>query len=438
MTVVPPSGVPAWSAPTPTSPLNATVVVPGSKSETNRALVLAALADGSSTITGGLASRDADLMRAALVALGVGIDETQDGSWVVSPPDRFQAPSDPIECGLAGTVMRFVPPIAALTGASTRFVGDDHASARPMEPLLEALGQLGCTVEGAAVPFTLTAPARLSGRRVVIDSSGSSQFVSALLLTGARFPDGVEIAHHAADGLATVPSRPHIDMTLSMLRDRGVRIETPDHHTWSVAAGPIAALDQRVEPDLTNAAAFLAAAAIAGGQVSVPGWPQATHQGGAEIVAVLQRMGAQCELNGHVMTAQGRGNLTGAGVVDLHGSSELTPVVAALAAVAQGETTITGVAHIRGHETDRLAALVAELGAVGAQVRETEDGLHVVGRGPEALTGALWHAYADHRMAHAGALVGLVVPDVAVDDIACTSKTIADFPSMWADMVAGR
>ncbi|MGA4507282.1 3-phosphoshikimate 1-carboxyvinyltransferase [Propionibacteriaceae bacterium G1746] len=430
-----------WSAPFigAGDAIDASVVVPGSKSETNRALLLAALADGPSTITGGLSSRDADLMRAALAQLGVTIID-EDGAWRVTPPAVFAVPDAPIDCGLAGTVMRFVPPLAALNGGRTTFTGDAHASARPMGGVLDGLAQLGVAIDAPNIPFTQDASGGLSGRRVEIDSSGSSQFVSALLLSGARYPDGVEVVHVPAEAGASVPSRPHIDMTVQMLRDRGVEVSTPDEVTWQVAPGAIRAVDQQVEPDLTSAAAFLAAAALTGGVVRVPGWPVETTQGGAAIADILRRVGAEVSLDdvggGHgTLVVRGTGTVRGIGAVDLHASSELTPVVAAVAAVADGRTVIQGVAHIRGHETDRLAALVAELGAVGAAIRETADGLEIEGRGAGVLKPALLKAYADHRMAHAAAVVGLVVDGVELDDIACTTKTIADFPGMWSALV---
>ena len=431
-----------WSAPTLAEGdvVDATVVVPGSKSETNRALVLAALAGGPSVITGGLSSRDADLMRAALGQLGVSITVEGD-AWHVTPPAAFAVPAAPIDCGLAGTVMRFVPPIAALNGGATTFVGDPHASARPMGPLLDALQQLGVRIDAPNIPFTQDASAGLSGRRVEIDSSTSSQYVSALLLVGARLPEGIEVVHVPEHAGADVPSRPHIEMTVTMLRRHGVEVSTPDQFTWQVSPGVISATDEQVEPDLTSAAVFLAAAAVAGGTVRVPGWPTETSQGGAHIVDVLTRLGADCTLDdvdatGHgTLTVRGTGTLRGIGTVDLRASSELTPVVAALASLAEGTTRITGVAHIRGHETDRLAALVNELGAVGVDISETEDGLNIQGRGRRVLKRAALKAYADHRLAHVAAIIGLAVPGVELDDVECTSKTIADFPGMWSHMV---
>lgn len=444
-----------WRAPRPRRPFRTIVQVPGSKSETARALVLAALADGPSTITGGLRSRDSDLMRAALGALGVQISTDGSDGWVVRPPARFVAPSGPIDCGLAGTVMRFVPPLAALAPGSTSFVGDAYASNRPMAPLLDGLGQLGVEVDHEQLPFTLHAPEHLGGPLVQVDSSTSSQFISALLLVGARLPEGLDLRHRPATPGAGVPSRPHIAMTTSMLAARGVHIEQPDADRWLVSPGPIAALDQVVEPDLTSAAAFLAAAALTGSTVTVPGWPVRnngqwqTTQAGARIVDILQQMGATASQNDAGLQVRGTGTLR-AIQVDLSDSSELTPVVAALAALATGTSTISGVGHIRGHETDRLSAIAGMLTQVGIGVVEHPDGLQIEGTGlvEQLAAGRLdalgpWQgrglqilpSHADHRMAHLGALLGLVLPDVAVDEIECTTKTIADFDGLWHDML---
>lgn len=407
--------------------------MPGSKSETNRALLLAALADAPSQIVGALDARDSQLMRAALVALGAEISPLDAETVTVVPPAHFQTPSEPIDVGLAGNVLRFIPPLAALADGVTQFLGDRAVSERPVAPLLSGLRQLGVGINGDAVPFQVTG-GKLTGNEAVIDASGSSQFVSGLLLAAARFPHGLTLRHHN-DHRLPVPSRPHLDMTVTMLRDRGVRVETPDDHTWVVYPGPIAALDQRVEPDLTNAAAFLAAAALAGGSTRVPGWPTQTTQGGDAIRDILAAMGAVVTRDGDQLVVSRRGALRGIDV-DLHGSSELTPVVAALASVTYGHTEIRGVAHIRGHETDRLAALSTELAGLGVDVMETDDGLSIEGRGAPALHGATFHTYADHRMAHAGALLGLVVPGVELDDVACTSKTLPDFVGMWEQLLA--
>lgn len=417
-----------WSAPAAPGPIHATVDVPGSKSETNRALLLAALADGPSSITGALASRDSELMRAGLEALGATITK-QDGVLRVVP-GPLRAAADPVDCGLAGTVMRFLPPLAALSTGTTDFVGDPHASARPNAPVLQALAQLGARVEGDAIPCRVTGP--LTGREAVVDASGSSQFVSGLLLSGARFPAGLDLRHEGGP----VPSRPHIEMTLQMLRERGVDVREVDEGHWLVEPGPIAARDTRVEPDLTSSAVFLAAAVLTGGRVSVPGWPSTTTQGGDEVRGLLERMGALVSLEGDLLSVTGQGRPRAIDA-DLSASSELTPVLAALMAFAEGTSTISGVAHIRGHETDRLAAIEAELGRLGVPVEQTADGLRITGCEPAALRPALLRAYADHRLAHLAALAGLVVPGVQLDDLECTSKTMPGFDAMWQQMLEG-
>lgn len=415
-----------WSAPVATAPVTATVAVPGSKSETNRALVLAALADGPSVITNGLHARDTQLMRDALRALGVGIIETG-GEWRVTPPPTIKA-GGTVDCGLAGTVMRFVPPVAALADGTVRFDGDEQAYARPMGVILDALSDLGAGVEGDRLPFALTGRPDLAGGVVTIDASTSSQFVSGLLLAGARFQRGIDVRH---DG-KQVPSLPHIEMTVAMLRDRGIAVDDAEPNRWVVSPGPIAALDVTIEPDLSNAAPFLAAAAVTGGTVSIPGWPSRTNQPGDHIREILQQFGARVGLIDGVLSVQGTDHLHGVDL-DLRDASELTPVVAALAALADHTSHLRGVAHIRGHETDRLAALETELDRLGAHVSQTEDGLTVH---PRLLGGAGWHTYADHRMAQAGAVLGLVVPEVELDDISCTDKTMPEFADLWARMLA--
>lgn len=419
-------------------PLDAVCALPGSKSESNRALLLAALADAPSELTGLLAARDTGLMMTALRRLGATIEDLPalaDGSPVarVLPPAQFLAVPEGIDCGLAGTVMRFVPPLAALAPGRTSFFGDPRAGQRPMAPLLDGLTQLGVHIDATALPFTMDAPARLSGPEVAIDSSASSQFISALLLPAARFPEGIDLRHTGA----TVPSLPHIQMTVAMLRDRGVQLDDHKPGRWVVQPGPIAARDQRIEPDLTNAAVFLTAGVLTGGSVAVPGWPTLTTQPGDLIRDLLARMGATTERDGDRLSARPDGELCGA-ELDLHAASELTPVVAALATFATGTTTISGVAHIRGHETDRLAAISAELSSIGVKVRQTADGLVIVGAGPagEGLrpTRAL-RSYDDHRLAHLAALVGLVVPGVLVDDIGAVAKTMPDFADRWHAML---
>jgi 3-phosphoshikimate 1-carboxyvinyltransferase len=417
-----------WPAPLASGPVRGRVTVPGSKSVTNRALLLAGLSGGAATVTGAPATRDTALMLGALRALGVPVEV--DGERVAFGPHHGLRGGGAVDCGLAGTVMRFVPPAAALADGPVAFDGDPRARERPMGTVLDALRALGVRVDGDALPFVLHGSGAVPGGDVVIDASASSQFVSGLLLSGARYDKGVTVRH---DG-KPVPSLPHIEMTVAMLREAGVEVDDAEPNTWRVVPGPIAARDWTVEPDLSNAAVFLAAAAVTGGEVTVTGWPATSTQPGTEILSVLAQAGCTVTPGPDGMTVRGPEQPAGVDV-DLHDASELTPTVAAVAALATGPSRIRGVAHIRGHETDRLAALATELTALGGDVTETPDGLEIR---PAPLTGRPdrpWGAYADHRMATAGALVGLVVPGVTVDDIGCTDKTIPDFPGRWTALL---
>jgi 3-phosphoshikimate 1-carboxyvinyltransferase len=417
-----------WAAPEAPAPITATVVLPGSKSETNRTLVLAALSSGPSVITGGLEARDTQLMRDALRTLGVDIVEG-DGDWQVTPPKTFVA-GGAIDCGLAGTVMRFVPPIAALANGTVRFDGDKQAYARPMAPLLGALKRLGARVDGNgySLPFNLTGNPRLPGGDIIVDASESSQFLSGLLLAGARYTEGVDIQHIGDE----IPSRPHVQMTLAMLRARGVEIDDTKHHRWVVSPGTIQPVDVSIEPDLSNAAPFLAAAAITGGTVTVANWPSTTVQPGDALREILEHFGAKVTLDGSNLQVQGTDHIHGVDL-DLSDAAELTPVVAAVAALADDTSHLRGIGHIRGHETDRLAALETELDRLGSHVRQTDDGLTIH---PRILGGDLWRTYADHRMAQAGALLGLLVPEMVLDDISCTDKTMPEFEQLWTKMIS--
>ncbi|MCP2167978.1 3-phosphoshikimate 1-carboxyvinyltransferase [Goodfellowiella coeruleoviolacea] len=414
-----------WPAPTVTDPVRATVRVPGSKSITNRVLLLATLASGPSTVRDPLRSRDSLLMASALRALGPRIEDGPDGSWLVEPAP-LRGPAR-VDCGLAGTVMRFVPPAAVLAEGEIHFDGDPEARVRPMGTVLGALRALGARVTGESLPFTVHGRGGLAGGEVTVDASASSQFISGLLLSGARYDKGLTVRHAGKP----VPSLPHIDMTVAVLRAFGVSVDDAEPNTWRVEPGSFAGRDWRVEPDLSNATPFLAAAAVTGGTVTVPGWPSQTTQPGDVMREILTRMGAQVSLTDQGLTVTGPEKLTGLDI-DLHDVGELTPTVAALAALADGPSVLRGIAHVRGHETDRLAALSAEINGLGGDAEETEDGLIIR---PRPLRGGPWRAYADHRMATAGAIIGLVVPGVVVDDIASTTKTIPDFPGLWGAML---
>jgi 3-phosphoshikimate 1-carboxyvinyltransferase len=413
------------------------VRVPGSKSASNRALVLAALANAPSRITGLLNARDTRLMIGALESLGAHIDVTPSASEpgnvdvTVTPIDAAAPARDVvIDAGLAGTVMRFVPAIAALTQHSVRIDGDEQARVRPMGAIIEAVTQLGVGVDGTEhLPVTVHGTGSVTGGRIEIDASTSSQFVSALILIGARTADGLVIEHVGP----ALPSRPHIDMTVEMLREHGVQIDQPTENSWRISAGPIAALDRVIEPDLSNATPFLAAALVTKGRVHIPDWPMRTSQPGDAIRELLTQMGATVTLDDRGLTVSMDRAITGIDV-DLGAAGELTPTVAALAALATSPSTISGVGHLRGHETNRIAALVHEIRHLGGVADERPDGLAIH---PAMLHPGIFHAYADHRMATAGAILGLHVPGLSVDDIETTDKTLPDFPARWQAMLDG-
>jgi 3-phosphoshikimate 1-carboxyvinyltransferase len=407
--------------------VHATVPLPGSKSLTNRLLVLAALADSPSRLVAPLRARDTELMAGALGALGVDVTAAGD-EWLVVPAALH---GGQVDTGLAGTVMRFVPPLAGLAAGDVHFDGDAYARERPMATLLDGLRQLGVDVDDGGrgrLPFTVRGRGSVAGGRVQIDSSASSQFVSGLLLAAARFDKGVEVVH---TGAGAVPSQPHIEMTLDVLRSAGVEASVTSAHGWQVAPGPIGGGTHAVEPDLSNAAPFLAAAAVTGGSVRIPGWPVRTTQAGDALRDLLAAMGADVRFDADGLTVRGTGTITGLDA-DLRDVGELTPVLAAIAALADSPSSLRGIGHLRGHETDRLAALATELSALGGAVEEHADGLTIT---PRPLHGGTWHAYADHRMATAGAVLGLVVEGIEIDDIASTSKTLPDFPGLWSAML---
>ena len=425
-----------WPAPTAAAPIDATITLPGSKSLTNRALILAALADGPSVVRRALRSRDTLLMALALTSLGATIDTSGD-DWSVTPLDgTLPADRASVDCGLAGTVMRFVPPVAGLVRGDVAFDGDPHMRNRPIGEVLAALTSLGMAINDSAsgaagaLPFTVRGTGAVPGGTVVIDASASSQFVSALLLAGARFDAGLDLRH---DG-KPIPSLPHVEMSIAMLRARGVAVDDSDPNRWAVAPGPIAAHDETIEPDLSNAAPFLALAAVSGGSVVVRDWPTSTHQAGDALRDLLTQMGCRVERvpDGLQVTGPegGHRNLRGL-QADLHDVGELAPAIAALCALASTPSHLSGIAHIRAHETDRLAALTKEIGGLGGDVEEHPDGLTLR---PAPLTGGIFHTYADHRMAHAGVIIGAAVPGVMLENVATTSKTFPDFAGFWAGL----
>ncbi len=418
----------SYAAPT-SAGFDATVALPGSKSLTNRELVLSALASEPSELVDPLISRDTKLMIEALEKLGARFENSGD-NLLVTPGTGSQDAK--IDCGLAGTVMRFVPPVAALATGRIEFDGDTAARRRPMITTIDSLESLGVRVEyeRKALPFAVVGTGKIPGGDLEIDASASSQFVSGLLLSAARFQSGLTLSHTGA----TLPSIPHIEMTLATLTGRGVSASQTSASSWRVEPGEIAGARVQIEPDLSNAGPFLAAALVTGGTVRIPNWPSETTQVGADFARLLGEMGAEVSLSQGTLTLTGTGTINGIDV-DLSTAGELTPTIAAIAALASTPSRLTGIAHLRGHETDRIAALVAEINSLGGIATELEDGIAI---SPGNLSGGTWHSYEDHRMATAGAIIGLVIQGVVVDDIATTSKTLPDFVGMWEKMLGLR
>ncbi|MEI6405154.1 MAG: 3-phosphoshikimate 1-carboxyvinyltransferase [Actinomycetes bacterium] len=420
-----------WLAPQHGTALDAQVAIPGSKSLTNRWLVLAALASGPSHIHKPLKARDTLLMADALTSLGTAIEDTDTG-WLVTPGPLF-GPAQ-VDCGLAGTVMRFVPPVAALANGDIRFDGDPHARVRPMQNIISSLRGLNVVVHDdgrGTLPFTVQGTGHVTGADIELDASASSQFVSALLLAGSRYDGGLTIRHRG--GL--LPSLPHIDMSIEVLAQVGIRVDVDisDSHnaTWVVHPGIPQPFSVTVEPDLSNAAAFLAAALVCGGSVTIPDWPEHTTQAGDHLRWILRDMGATITQAPHSLTATGTGTIHGIDA-DLHNVGELTPVIAALAALADSPSHLHGIAHLRGHETDRLHALATQINKLGGQVSQTDDGLIIT---PQPLHGGTFETYDDHRMAMAAVVIGLRVADVKIENIHTTAKTLPQFADMWLALV---
>lgn len=445
----PPPGE-AWPAPSSTSPVAATVTLPGSKSLTNRHLIIAALSEHPTRLRGVLVSRDTDLMIQALTNLGAKFRRI-DGdptALQVTPITLHATTGDiTIDAGLAGTVMRFIPGVAAGTNATVMVDGDEQSYARPMGPVIDGLSQAGVhiTADGqdpvTRLPLTVHGKGVPSGGTVEIDAGGSSQFVSALLLVGATFHQGLDLRHTGQH----TPSPEHIAMTIDVLEAAGVTVTTPEPNRWVVEPGPITATDIAVEPDLSNAGPYLAAAVATGGTVTVPYWPAETTQIGDRWRDILPKFGATVTFEPNAgtdfgnltvsgsRTPDGTPVITGAG--ELSDLAELTPTTAALALLADGPTTLTNIGHLRGHETDRLTALHDEAQKLDATIEEGDD--YLTFGGGYNLRPARLESYADHRMATFAAIIGLRVAGTVITDVATTAKTMPDFPTAWTHLAAG-
>ena len=418
------------------TPVDISVVIPGSKSVTNRALILAAQAKSPSVLRRPLVSRDSELMVAGLKALGIGIEEktvvvngSEELQWIITPAPMRGGVK--VDVGNAGTVMRFLPPLAALATGEVAFDGDPRSYERPLGPVIKALEELGISIEHEgrySLPLTLQGTGSIPGGALTIDASASSQFLSALLLVAPSFTNGIVAKHQGG----SLPSMPHIEMTVEMLRDFGATVEVDSaNQTWTVKPGDLQGRDLVIEPDLSNAAPFLSLAMVCGGSVTIADWPKATTQPGDQLRSIFTAMGASVSFSDAGLTLTGNGTIHGIDI-DLHDVGELTPSIAALAALADSPSHLRGIGHLRLHETDRLAALTREINALGGNVVEEETALHIT---PAPLHGGVFHTYDDHRLATAGAVLGLVVPDIEVENIATTRKTLPDFPGLWSSLL---
>jgi len=419
------------------SPVQLSVVIPGSKSVTNRALILAAQANSPSLLRRPLVSRDSQLMVAGIKSLGIGIEEknveingVQELHWKVTPARLVGGAK--IDVGNAGTVMRFLPPLAALVQGDVAFDGDPRSYERPLGPVIKALEELGISVDHEnrySLPLTLRGKGSIKGGKLTIDASASSQFLSALLLVAPSFTDGLVVQHQGEK----MPSMPHIEMTVEMLRQFGGQVDIDSKvQTWSVKPGQLHGCDLVIEPDLSNAAPFLSIAMVCGGSVTIADWPGVTTQPGDQLRSILTSMGGSVSLNKNGLTVTGNGKIHGIDI-DLHDVGELTPSIAALAALADSPSYLRGIGHLRLHETDRLAALTREINSLGGDVVEEETALRI---NPAPLHGGVFHTYDDHRLATAGAVLGLVVKDIEVENIETTRKTLPDFPGLWSSLLA--
>ena len=424
-----------WRAPFRGSkPVHATITIPGSKSVTNRALILSALASSPSILRRPLRSRDTELMAQGLRSLGVGIAESHadngDELWTITPGPLFGPTS--IDVGNAGTVMRFLPPLAALAQGLVNFDGDPRSHERPLGPVISALEDLGVTIDHKnrfALPLTINGSGSLKGGVIEIDASASSQFVSALLLVAPAMKEGITVKHIGA----SLPSQPHIDMTVAMLRQFGALVDDSVPTQWRVSPGKLTGQDLVIEPDLSNAAPFMSMALVCGGSITIRDWPHSTTQPGDALRKIFTNMGGSIEFTSDGLKISGNGKIHGIDI-DLHDEGELTPSIAALAALADSPSSLRGIGHLRLHETDRLAALTREINGLGGKVSEEQDALHFQ---PASLHSGTFHTYQDHRLATAGAVIGLVIDGIEVENIETTRKTIPDFPGLWSETLNG-
>lgn len=391
---------------------------------TARALMLAVVSVGPTTLTHPSESRDSIVLARGLRTMGCHVSSVDDEQWLLRP--RPLAGPVHVDVEGSGTAMRFLPPVAGLADGPVSFDGSDVLRTAALGPQLDAMRELGIGVstESGGLPLTVQGIGRVPGGDVALDASASSQMVSGLLLAGPDFDRGLVLRH---DG-PPLSTAPHVELTVAMLRAAGAGIDDTTPNVWEVEPGRLFGRAWTIEPDLVATAPFLAAALVTGGQVTVPGWPTRTAQPGTALLGVLTEFGAHCAQSTEGLTVRGGGVLHGVDA-DVCRLGELVPVLAALAALADGPSYLRGIAP---GARDLVAGLAAAIGPLGGAVTEVADGVRIT---PARLSGGAFDTRADHRLAHAGAVLGLAVPGVVLSDVSCTAKSLPDFPGLWRRML---
>ena len=404
-------------------PPNARLDLPGSKSITNRALVVAGLADGESELAGVLFSEDTHVMMDSLQKMGVGIRQSpNDLSVSISGTGgSLQRPEEALWVHQSGTTARFCLPLAALCGQEVRIDGDEQIKNRPHEELCKALQSLGAQIEYLEAPnsFPLVVNGKdLQGGQISLNGGISSQFISALLLAAPCFPDQLELN---IDG--DLVSRPYIDMTISVMQAFGAQIQQVNDRRYVVSPTGYRNSRYEIEPDASAASYFFAAAAISGGSITVEGLGSRSIQGDTGFVDIVEKMGAKVVRSDNALSVTGTGSLIGIDA-SMKEISDTVPTLAAIAPLASGPTVISDVAFIAQKESDRVTALITELRKIGVQAEKTETGMVIY---PGEVQKGTIHTYDDHRIAMAFSILGLVVPGITLDSPQCVAKTFPSF-----------
>ncbi len=412
---------------TPLQKINTKMTVPGSKSITQRALIAAALANGTSKLIGPLTSEDTHYTSTALRQMGISVDTSENDWSVTGSNGTIHAPEKPIFLGNNGTATRFLTSVASLGSGAFEITGEKRMEERPIDPLMSALKGWGVEIEsikGTGCPPLAINAKGLTGGRTVLPEGKSSQYLSSLLLVApyAENPATLEV-------LGDVYSKPYVTMTLAVMKSFGVDVQAAaDLSNFAIPTEHYKALDYHIEGDASSASYFFAAAAITGGTVTVKNLPTPSLQGDAALLEILERMGCILKKSAHGVTLTGPEKLKGV-EVDMADCPDVAPTLAIAASHAHGRTVIKNIAHLRIKECDRLHVMATELTKIGARVRELSDTLIIEGIGDAAppMHGAEIETYNDHRIAMCFAVAGLVVPGIKILGEECVAKSFPDF-----------